>query len=40
MTSKFSLVAAIFAAGTLASCSDAMLAYVNGGAGAEDSDET
>ena len=40
MTSKFSLVAAIFAAGTLVSCSDAMFAYVNGGAGAEGSGET
>ena len=40
MTSKFSLVAAIFAAGTLASCSDAMFAYINGGAGAEGSGET
>ena len=39
MTSKFSLIAAVFAAGALASCSDDMLAYVNSGAGAEGSGE-
>ena len=40
MTSKFSLVAAVFAVGALASCSDDMLAYVGGGASADGSGET
>lgn len=40
MTSKFSLVAAVFAVGALASCSDDMLAYVGGGPSADGSAET